>query len=264
MPVHRCRIRLVDDHPQVRHVLRSLLAPYEDVNIIAEAVDGKQAIEMADSCRPDVVLMDINMPRMNGIEAAGIIKKSRQETVIIGLCVVQDTYIVNAFLKAGATAVISKDRFDDLYRTLQRACTSKSSPSPRRNGRSLCVPRWPSLFRQIEHIATGHLRQDHQRHVGMSRNRHPLEQDLKLRDVRMGLAKLEAGGTAHRFEDFIMGRAAFQAVGIVPRSLSFPSINRIHFALSMPDALHHDEVRPSVFRADGVNAGGRCVRPMFM
>lgn len=128
MPRHRCRILLVDDHPQVRLALRTLLTPHDDVNIIAEAVDGKQAIEMAESCRPDIVLMDINMPRMNGIEAAGISKKRRQETVIIGLCVVQDAYIVDAFLKAGATAVISKDRFDDLYSTLQRACMWKVSP----------------------------------------------------------------------------------------------------------------------------------------
>jgi DNA-binding NarL/FixJ family response regulator len=119
---------LVDDNPQVRHALRGLLASYDDIHVIAEAVDGKQAIEMAESCRPDIVLMDISMPGMNGIEAAGIIKKSRHEAVVIGLCVVQDTYIINAFLKAGAIAVISKDRFDDLYGTLQRACPRKVSP----------------------------------------------------------------------------------------------------------------------------------------
>jgi two-component system response regulator DegU len=121
---------LVDDHPQVRQALRRLLAPHDDLQIVAEAVDGKEAIELAGSCQPDIVLMDINMPRMNGIEAAGIIKKSCKETVIIGLCVVQDAYIVDAFLKSGATAVISKDRYDDLYGTLQRACTRRRSSPP--------------------------------------------------------------------------------------------------------------------------------------
>jgi DNA-binding NarL/FixJ family response regulator len=129
MPVHKCRVLLVDDHPQVRQTLRTLLLPHEDVQVVAEAADGMEAIEMIGSCHPDIVLMDINMPRMNGIEAAGIIKKSWTETVIIGLCVVQDAYIVDAFLKSGATAVISKDRFDDLYGTIQRACLKKvSSP----------------------------------------------------------------------------------------------------------------------------------------
>jgi DNA-binding NarL/FixJ family response regulator len=114
MSVHKCRVLLVDDHPQVRQTLRTLLLPHEDVEVIG-------------SCQPDIILMDINMPRMNGIEAAGIIKRSWTDTIIIGLCVVQDTYIVDAFLKSGATAVISKDRFDDLYGTIQRACTRKIS-----------------------------------------------------------------------------------------------------------------------------------------
>jgi DNA-binding NarL/FixJ family response regulator len=127
MSVHKCRVLLVDDHPQVRQTLRTLLLPHEDVQVVAEAVDGKHAIEVIGSCQPDIILMDINMPRMNGIEAAGIIKRSWTDTIIIGLCVVQDTYIVDAFLKSGATAVISKDRFDDLYGTIQRACTRKIS-----------------------------------------------------------------------------------------------------------------------------------------
>ena len=127
MPDHKCRVLLVDDHPQVRQTLRTLLLPHQDVQVVAEAVDGRQAIEVIGSCRPDIILMDINMPEMNGIEAAGIIKKSWTEIVIIGLCVIQDAYTVDAFLKSGATAVISKDRFDDLYGTIQRACTIKQS-----------------------------------------------------------------------------------------------------------------------------------------
>ena len=73
-----------------------------------------------------MILMDINMPRMNGIQATAIIKKSRRDTAIIGLCLVDDTYAIEAFLKAGAIAVVSKDRLDELYSTIQRACANRS------------------------------------------------------------------------------------------------------------------------------------------
>jgi CheY-like chemotaxis protein len=77
---------------------------------------------MAEARQPDVILMDINMPRMNGIEATNWIVKSRDITVIIGLCVVQDSYIQDVFMRAGATAVVSKDRLADLHSTISRAC----------------------------------------------------------------------------------------------------------------------------------------------
>jgi DNA-binding NarL/FixJ family response regulator len=128
MKPFKCRVLLVDDHVPTRETLRSLLQPYDDVQIMAEAGDGIEALEMLAMCRPDVILLDLNMPRMNGIEAAGLIKKSAKDTVIIGLCAIQDTYTTDAFLRAGALAVISKDRFDDLYSTIQRAC-KKTSPN---------------------------------------------------------------------------------------------------------------------------------------
>jgi DNA-binding NarL/FixJ family response regulator len=126
MRLPRCRILLVDDHAPIRDALRSFLSSYDDVDIIGEAADGQEAIDMVEACQPDVVLMDINMPRRNGIEAANVIKKSRDNTVIIGLCVVQDSYTLDAFMRAGATAVVSKDRLSDLHSTIQRACQIKT------------------------------------------------------------------------------------------------------------------------------------------
>ena len=76
----------------------------------------------ASACQPDVVLLDTRMPKLNGMQAASVIKKKRKETVIIGLCINRDAYTVDAFLKAGAAAVVSKDRIDDLYLTIQQAC----------------------------------------------------------------------------------------------------------------------------------------------
>jgi DNA-binding NarL/FixJ family response regulator len=125
MNIHRCRVLLVDDHERMREALRQLLASYEDVEVVAEARDGEEAIIRVASCQPDLILMDINMPRMNGIQATTIIKKSPREISIIGLCMVCDTYAIEAFLKAGALAVVSKERLDDLYSTIQRACAHR-------------------------------------------------------------------------------------------------------------------------------------------
>ena len=76
MLVHKCRILLVDDHARIRETVRSLLSSFEDPQIVGEAADGQEAIDVVEACQPDVVLMDINMPRMNGIEATTLIKKS--------------------------------------------------------------------------------------------------------------------------------------------------------------------------------------------
>jgi DNA-binding NarL/FixJ family response regulator len=73
MITHRCRVLLVDDHHQMRAALRTLLAPYDDVEVLGEARDGEEAIIRVASCQPEIILMDINMPRMNGIQATTII-----------------------------------------------------------------------------------------------------------------------------------------------------------------------------------------------
>ena len=71
--MQKCRVLLVDDHVPIRAALRSLLGRYHDVRIVGEANDGQQAIDLMASCQPHVILMDINMPRMNGIEATALI-----------------------------------------------------------------------------------------------------------------------------------------------------------------------------------------------
>lgn len=127
MDTHRCRVLLVDDHEPIRDALRTLLSTYKDVEVVGEARDGEEAILRVASCQPDVILMDINMPKMNGIQATTEIKKSRKETAIIGLCVAHDGYTIEAFLKAGGLAVVSKHRLDDLYHAIQQACANRQS-----------------------------------------------------------------------------------------------------------------------------------------
>ena len=125
MPPHR--VLLVDDYVPVRITLRNMLKGYPDLQIVGEACDGKQAIEQVAACQPDIILMDYNMPVMNSIEAARLIKKSWAATVIIGLCTVPDTCITDGFLNAGALAVVHKDRIENLHSTIQRAFPKRAS-----------------------------------------------------------------------------------------------------------------------------------------
>src|SRR6476620_1363740 len=115
----KCRVLLVDDHVPIRIALRRMLTSYDNVHVVGEACDGKQAIELVPLYQPHVVLMDFYMPRMNGIEAARIMKESWQEIVIIGISMAPDTFITDAFVKAGASAVVSKDHVGHLYSTIQ-------------------------------------------------------------------------------------------------------------------------------------------------
>lgn len=125
--MEKCRILLVDDHVPIRAALRRLVAHYHDVRIVGEASDGQQAIELMSSCQPDVILMDIHMPRMNGIEATALISKSWKDAIIIGLCAIEDPHTTDAILQAGALAVVSKHQLDDLYSIIQITCLKRSS-----------------------------------------------------------------------------------------------------------------------------------------
>jgi len=127
MSLHKYRVLLVDDHVPARITLRSVLEAYVDLQIVGEACDGRQAIEQVAACQPDIVLMDYSMPYMNGVEAARLIKKFWEETVIIGLCTVPERYITDGFLNAGALAVVHKDRIENLHSTIQQAFPKRTS-----------------------------------------------------------------------------------------------------------------------------------------
>jgi DNA-binding NarL/FixJ family response regulator len=128
MPFHpKYRVLLVDDYVPIRITLRGMLKGYVDLQIVGEACDGLQAIEQVAACQPNIVLMDYSMPNMNGIVAARHIKENWEETVIIGLCTVPETYITDGFLNAGALAVVHKDRIEDLHSTIERAFPNRAS-----------------------------------------------------------------------------------------------------------------------------------------
>ena len=117
----RWRVLLVDDHAMVRQGLRSILETYPDLEVIGEAADGINAVEAAINKQPDVVVMDINLPDLNGIDATKRIKKHVPDTVVIGLSVHYSSQTEAALIEAGASAVLSKEQAtEDLYRTITR------------------------------------------------------------------------------------------------------------------------------------------------
>ncbi len=102
------RVLLVDDHAVVRQGLLSLLEDEPDIEVIAEATDGLDAVEKARDLRPDVILMDFSMPRMDGVDATRIIRSELPHTRIIGLSVYAEADRASAMIAAGADAYFTK------------------------------------------------------------------------------------------------------------------------------------------------------------
>jgi CheY-like chemotaxis protein len=103
------RVLLADDHALVRQGLRAILEGFQDVSIVGEASNGVEAVSMVDACLPDVILMDVNMPKMDGIEATKRIKDAHPSAIVIGLSVNDSTHIITAMKEAGAADFVSKD-----------------------------------------------------------------------------------------------------------------------------------------------------------
>ncbi len=104
----RIRILLVDDHEVVRKGLRSLLEMNTDLQVIGEASDGKEAVERAQALDPDVIVMDVNMPRVNGIEATRQIRRDRPGVAVVALSVFENSAMARAMRIAGACAYLTK------------------------------------------------------------------------------------------------------------------------------------------------------------
>ena len=115
------RILIADDHVLVREGIRALLGHHEGVEVIGEASDGKEAISLAGSLAPDLILMDISMPGLGGIEATMEIKKSWPEIKVLVLSQYDDKEYVSRLLKAGASGYILKKAMGDELMTAIRA-----------------------------------------------------------------------------------------------------------------------------------------------
>ena len=119
-------VLLVDDHAMMRQGLRSVLEAHADIHIIGEASDGQEAVAMVQALQPRVVVMDINMPRLNGIEATAQIKAQYPGIRVIGLSVNAGPNNREAMLQAGADMLLTKEAaVEDLYRCIQSVVPSR-------------------------------------------------------------------------------------------------------------------------------------------
>ncbi len=123
----KIRILLADDHTVVRRGLRLLLESQPEFSVVAEAADGKQAVDAADSAQPDVVVLDIAMPNLNGIEAAQRILAAAPGTSIVILSMHADESYVLRALKAGAKGYLLKDSAEgDLIEAIKSVTRGKT------------------------------------------------------------------------------------------------------------------------------------------
>jgi len=103
------RILLADDHKIMREGLRALIEKHPQFEIVGEAEDGRTAVRLAEKLMPDIIIMDVGLPDLNGIEATRRIKAVLPQTRVIGLSMYYDKRFVSGMLEAGASGYLSKD-----------------------------------------------------------------------------------------------------------------------------------------------------------
>lgn len=105
----KVRIMLADDHPLMRYAMRKIISENaKDLEVVAEATNGEEAVKLAATVIPDVILMDITMPKLGGLEATRIIKKQNPDTLILVLTVHEDIEHILGIFEAGADGYLTK------------------------------------------------------------------------------------------------------------------------------------------------------------
>ena len=126
------RVVLAEDHAVVRAGLERLLATAGDIEVVGQAVDGEQAVQLVAEILPDVVLMDIEMPNLNGIEATKRIMEANGEVQVVVLTSFADREKIEAALDAGAIGYLLKDAEpEDVIRGVQAAARGESPLAPK-------------------------------------------------------------------------------------------------------------------------------------
>ena len=126
-PQSSIRILVVDDNKLMREGLRKVLSEQPDLKIVGEAGSGEAAVLLARRLKPDVILMDVNMPGMDGIEATRQISRRVRRASVIGFSIQEDKHTADAIKKAGACAYVTKQESPDkLYAVIRRYCSARS------------------------------------------------------------------------------------------------------------------------------------------
>ena len=121
------RVLLADDHEIMRQGLRLLLEKHSDMEVVAEANDGQEAIELAGQLKPDVVVMDVNMPGVDGPDATRRIVSSQPDTRIVALSMHSKKGFIIEMLKAGASGYVLKENaFSELVNAINTVMGNES------------------------------------------------------------------------------------------------------------------------------------------
>jgi DNA-binding NarL/FixJ family response regulator len=125
----KIRLLIAEDNEGYRYALRAILDEYPSLEVVGEAKDGEDAIRRTEELQPMIVLMDINMPKLDGIAATRHIKAHYEEITVIGLSVRVDQDYVDAMRNAGAMELLPKENATkDLYGAIQRAMARRDGP----------------------------------------------------------------------------------------------------------------------------------------
>jgi two-component system, NarL family, response regulator NreC len=131
MPERTIRILLADDHSVVRHGFRMILAAQADLEVIGEAANGREAVEQAEQLQPDLVVMDVSMPELNGIEATRRVLEVAPRCRVLALSMHRDAVYVREILRAGAAGYLLKEAGDhDLISAVRAVAQGQGYLSP--------------------------------------------------------------------------------------------------------------------------------------
>jgi len=127
--IEAIRVLIVDDESLVRGVLKQILSQYPDIEVVGEAATGDEAIELVNRIQPDIVVMDIRMPKMDGGAAARAIKVQHPHVKIIGLSEYGEGYHAHAMELAGAVGTYRKSSArEELYEIIKKVAARKGGP----------------------------------------------------------------------------------------------------------------------------------------
>jgi len=119
------RVMIVDDHDMIRNGLTVFLEAFDDLELVGEAADGEEAIRLCATVRPNVILMDLVMPDMDGVAATRAIRQAYPAVQVIALTSFGDQDLVQRALQAGAASYLLKNAsIDDLAHAIRTACSN--------------------------------------------------------------------------------------------------------------------------------------------
>ncbi|MBT2727214.1 response regulator transcription factor [Bacillus sp. ISL-75] len=207
------RILIVEDHPMFRDGLQKMLETVEEFNVVGEAASGEEAVELAEQLKPNIILMDINLPEMSGIEATKRIVPTNPDIGILVLTMYDDDSSVFAAMRAGARGYLLKEaNRNEIVRAIQAVSEGEAIFSPAIARRMMFyfeakmkvtqVDVFPQLTERerevLDHIAKG-------KNNAEIANKLGLNQKTVRNHVSNILSKLQASDRAHAI---IMAREA--------------------------------------------------------